>query len=249
MSGARCDCLCACAQIAKVTGAKINYNVYWPHKTNLMGTIAPTAPFYTGVSYYDTGRDSLSHCPASMLLVARLLANSSLDQSKPIVANLLEQNCWNELPDWECYAANIAGLVSTALWFIVLVPQVLKNWWRRSVVGLSFLWAVANFTASLVGLFFTFSVQMPLYVKISAVYMPILEFTILCQFMVYSLKPFTTRLLCLLACLIVWGTIIELELIFPDSRDKVQWVAIALWSIETFPQVSELHLTLFRTHF
>ena len=56
--------------------------------------------------------------------------------------------------------------------------------------------------------------------------------------MLYSLKPFTTRLLALLACLILWGTIIELELNFPESRDKIQWVAIALWSIETFPQVS-----------
>ena len=155
--------------------------------------------------------------------------------------HLLDQNCWADWPQWECYGANIAGLVSAGLWFIVLVPQVLKNWWRRSVVGLSFLWAVANFTASLVNLFFAFWVHVPLYVRVSAVYMPILEFTILCQFMLYSLKPITTRLLALLACLILWGTIIELELNFPESRDKIQWVAIALWSIETFPQV-RLHV-------
>ena len=152
-------------------------------------------------------------------------------------ADLLDQNCWPNWPQWVCYTANSAGLVSTALWFVVLVPQVAKNWWRRSVDGLSFLWAVANFTASLVNLFFAFSVDLPLYVRVSAVYMPILEITILVQFMLYSHKPLTSRLLTLLICLLVWGTIIELELNFHQSRDKIQWVAIALWSIETFPQV------------
>ena len=154
------------------------------------------------------------------------------------LVQLMYQNCWPNWPQWECYTANAAGLISTALWFMVLVPQVLKNWWRRSVVGLSFLWGVANFTASLVNLFFAFRVHVPLYVRVSAVYMPVLEFTILFQFMLYSIKPFTTRLLALLACLVVWGIIIELELLYPQSREKIQWVAIALWSIETFPQVS-----------
>lgn len=156
--------------------------------------------------------------------------------------HLLEQNCWQRLPSWECYAANIAGLVSTGLWFVVLVPQVLKNWWRRSVEGLSFLWAVANFSASLINIFFAFWVEVPLYVKVSAVYMPILEFTILCQFMLYSTKPFTTRTLALLVCLLIWGTLIELELNFSDERDKLQWVAIVLWSVETFPQVSRTEM-------
>ena len=155
-----------------------------------------------------------------------------------MAASILDKNCWPDWPQWECYAANCAGLVSTALWFIVLLPQVLKNWYRRSVVGLSFLWAVANFTASLVNLFYAFSIQLPLYTRVSAVYMPILEFTILFQFLIYSHKPVTTRLLALLVCLLMWGTIIELELNLPDSRDKVQWIAIALWSIESFPQIT-----------
>ena len=107
------------------------------------------------------------------------------------------------------------------------------------MAGLSFLWAVADFTALLVNLFFAFSVQLPLYARVSAVYMPVVQIIILGQFMLYSYKPLTTRLLALLVCLLVWGTIIELELNFPESRDKIQWVAIALWSIETFPQVQD----------
>lgn len=164
--------------------------------------------------------------------------NNTITLSAHEAMHLLDQNCWERLPSWECYAANVAGLVSTGLWFIVLVPQVLKNWWRRSVDGLSFLWAVANFSASLINIFFAFWVEVPLYVKVSAVYMPILEFTILCQFMLYSTKPFTTRTLALLVCLLIWGTLIELELNFSDERDRLQWVAIVLWSVETFPQVS-----------
>lgn len=149
----------------------------------------------------------------------------------------LDSNCWLQLPLWECYAANIAGLLSTALWFLVLFPQVIKNFYRRSVKGLSFLWAVANFTASLVNLFFAFSISLPLYVRVMAVYMPCLELTILFQFFIYSQRPLTTRLLALLLCLLLWGTIIELELNLPQAREHIQWIAITLWSIETFPQL------------
>ena len=169
------------------------------------------------------------------------MANSSTSDSGP---GILEVNCWSFWPLWVCMMANIAGLISTALWFIVLLPQVLKNFYRRSVSGLSFLWAVANFTASLVNLFFAFSIELPLYSRISAVYMPVLELIILGQFMVFSQRPLTTRLLALLVCLLMWGGIIELELNLPESRDKIQWVAITLWSIETFPQVSEKILRL-----
>lgn len=161
------------------------------------------------------------------------MANTSTD------LGILTVNCWPLWPLWECVGANIAGLCSTALWFTVLLPQVLKNFHRRSVSGLSFLWGVANFTASLVNLFFVFSIELPLYSRISAVYMPVLELIILGQFMIFSLKPLTTRLLALLVCLLVWGTIIELELNLPKSKDKIQWIAIVLWSIETFPQVRE----------
>ena len=153
--------------------------------------------------------------------------------------SILDQNCWPHWPQWECYGANVAGLISTGLWFIVLMPQVVKNWYRRSVAGLSFLWAVANFTASLVNLFFVFSVKVPLYAKVSAVYMPILELTILIQFFVYVPKPYTTKLLVVLTCLIAWGCLVELELSLPESRDKIQWVAITLWCVETFPQVTQ----------
>ena len=69
------------------------------------------------------------------------------------------------------------------------------------MAGLNFLWAVADFTALLMNLFFAFSVQLPLYVRASAVYMPVVQIIILGQFLLYSYKPLTTKLLALLVCL------------------------------------------------
>ena len=151
--------------------------------------------------------------------------------------SILEHNCDGDFSLNLCYVANICGLISTGVWFIVLLPQVMKNYWRRSVVGLSFLWALANFTASLVNLFFVFTVEVPLYMKISAVYMPILELTILTQFFIFHNQIFRRKLLILIVCLLLWGTIVELELTLPQSRGDLEWIAIVLWCIESFPQI------------
>ena len=153
--------------------------------------------------------------------------------------DVLYQNCRN-FTDWPrpiCVVGNIGGLVSAAIWFLVLLPQVIKNFRLRSVVGLSFLWAVANFTASLINFFFVFHHDLPLYVKIEAVYMPCLEFTILVQFLLFSKAHARKRLLCLLVCLLVWSCVLTIELAVRKAPDYLFWAAIFLWSIETFPQV------------
>ncbi|XP_077997998.1 uncharacterized protein LOC144451100 isoform X2 [Glandiceps talaboti] len=152
--------------------------------------------------------------------------------------NILSQNCRAEWPISVCTFANICGLISTAIWFIVLFPQLVKNWRRKSVVGLSILWATANFTASLINLFFVFRVvQLPLYIKISAVYMPTLEILLLIQFCVYGTDYSSkAKWIYLAICLLVWAVIIMVQLI-TDIYGLFQWGAIILWSIETFPQV------------
>ena len=153
--------------------------------------------------------------------------------------SLLEQNCRPEWPPWTCVAANVCGLCSTTLWFLVLLPQVWKNFRRKSVVGLSVLWGTANFTASLVNLCFVYGyAEIPLYGKINSIYMPILEFTILVQFWIYGHHyQRKHKVAYLVFCLCVWTTLLSLNLglkLFP----YIQWVAIGLWCIETFPQVS-----------
>ncbi|XP_069128684.1 uncharacterized protein [Argopecten irradians] len=152
--------------------------------------------------------------------------------------NALEHNCRPEWPVWTCVAANVCGLTSTTLWFLVLLPQVYKNFRRKSVVGLSILWATANFTASLVNIFFVFLyASLPVYSSINAVYMPILEFTILVQFWFYNSEFSQKAKYCYASgCVVVWGTIITVQLTARRFAE-MQWIAIALWCVETLPQV------------
>ena len=152
--------------------------------------------------------------------------------------NLLYDNCRTTWPRAVCGFANVCGYISCTIWFLVLVPQIWKNWKRRSVEGLSILWATANFTASLVNCFFAFSIQLPVYIRISAVYMPFLEFFILVQFWFYSKHAVQMKVSYGAGCLLIWIAVISLELSVKDAEENVQWLAIVLWCVESFPQVS-----------
>ncbi|CAH1802004.1 unnamed protein product [Owenia fusiformis] len=152
-------------------------------------------------------------------------------------SDILLQNCRPGWPGGVCIFANICGFISNGIWFTVLVPQLWKNFRRKSVIGLSVLWATANFTASLNNLFFVFKLgALPLYVKIEAVYMPILELTMLMQFMRYGVHPLRNKLLYLCACALTWSIIIAIQLA-ANVYQEMQWISVTLWCIETFPQV------------
>ena len=154
-----------------------------------------------------------------------------------MAVNALYDNCRDTWPRAVCGFANVCGYISCTIWFAVLVPQIWKNWKRRSVEGLSILWATANFTASLVNGFFAFSVLLPLYIKISAVYMPVLEFFILVQFWFYSKHTVQMKLFYGVGCFLIWIAVISLELSVENAAPNAQWIAIVLWSVESFPQV------------
>ena len=151
--------------------------------------------------------------------------------------NLLYENCRKTWPKAWCAFGNVCGDISCAIWLFVLFPQIRKNRKRRSVEGLSILWATANFTASLANVFFAFSVALPVYIKILAVYMPILESIILLQFLLYSKHTMRMKLSYGACCFLIWIAVISLDLSVADAAEKVQWLAIVLWSIESFPQV------------
>ncbi|CAC5406134.1 unnamed protein product [Mytilus coruscus] len=128
-------------------------------------------------------------------------------------------------------------MCSTTLWFIVLLPQVWKNFRRKSVRGLSVLWATSNFTASLINLFFVFIyAKIPLYGQISSVYCPILEFALLVQFWIYGKYRKILKIIYAAVCGVTWAVVIAVELIF-EVENFIEYVAIVLWCIETFPQV------------
>ncbi|XP_013392486.1 uncharacterized protein LOC106160426 [Lingula anatina] len=152
-------------------------------------------------------------------------------------SNILLKNCRADWPDGLCIIFNLCGLASTCIWFIVLFPQVWKNFRRKSVVGLSVLWATANFTASLINLFFVFYIgRLPLYSKVEAIYMPVMEFTLLIQFFAYGTQRWRSKLVYCLVCVLLWGGLITTEVV-TDWYMDIQWGAIVLWSIESFPQV------------
>jgi len=93
--------------------------------------------------------------------------------------------CNSDFPTWTCSVGTVAGYFSSFMWFLVLLPQLYQNYVRWHTRGLSPLWAVANFTASLVNIFFVYRLELPLYIMISAAYMPLLEFAIILQMWVY----------------------------------------------------------------
>ena len=107
------------------------------------------------------------------------------------MVNLL-QNCRTQdlharnAAHYSCITGNVCGFVSLTCWFCTLLFQVCKNHkehqWPK---GLSLYWAKANFTASLFNVFFVFSLNLPIYSLILAVYMPIVETYLLWQAFYY----------------------------------------------------------------
>lgn len=159
-------------------------------------------------------------------------------QIRPMPLNALYKDCREAWPKTVCGFANVCGDISTTIWFFVLAPQIWKNWRRRSVEGLSILWATANFTASLINCFFAFSgVSLPVYIQISAIYMPVLEFFILVQFWLYSKHAGRMKFFYGAGCCLIWIALIILELSVENAARSVEWIAIVLWSVESFPQV------------
>lgn len=158
--------------------------------------------------------------------------DSSNDSSN---SNILTKNCREDWPREICEFANVCGLMSSAIWFLVLLPQVLRNFWHKSVEGLSLAWAIINFTAAFNNTFFVFFYgNLPLYAKISAIYMPILEALLLLQFFLFTQSK--KKWILVVVCGLIWSGLIAAQ-----STKKVyrfmEWVSITLWSIETFPQV------------
>ncbi|KAI6195968.1 hypothetical protein M3Y94_01052500 [Aphelenchoides besseyi] len=144
-------------------------------------------------------------------------------------------SCDCGLPLFFCAFANISGYCSLVLWLFVLIPQVWRNFRHRTVVGISCGWAIANFTAAFNNTFFVIkSGNMPWYLY-GYIYMPVIEFVMLLQFIWYTPSS-RNKVFISVFCLLSW-TIITLSQVFFDVYHELEWVTIALWSVETIPQV------------
>lgn len=164
--------------------------------------------------------------------------------------DVLHQNCLPSnvtLNEGLCVVGNIAGFTSSAIWLIVLFPQLYWNWYRKSVEGLRYVkvfsfislpslaWAMANFLASFINCFFAFRFSLPMFSLFSAVYMPILEGLLLVQFILYGPRPLPHLTIAMFA--VGLAAIIAISVLFPQLSGSLEWVAITLWSIELLPQL------------
>ncbi|CAO3610214.1 unnamed protein product [Cunninghamella blakesleeana] len=152
----------------------------------------------------------------------------------------MEENCDYNLPIGLCIAGNVCGYISNSIWFLTLLPQLYKNYKRKSTDGLSLIWALCNFTASLINTFFVFFIDVPIFSKIGGVYMPTLEFIMLIQFFIYHNIPLKKKIYILIYFVVIWTIIIIIEILKAfglDTNSKLVWISIVLWSVETFPQV------------
>eukprot|EP00928_Gymnodinium_smaydae_P090344 TRINITY_DN74164_c0_g1_i1.p1 TRINITY_DN74164_c0_g1~~TRINITY_DN74164_c0_g1_i1.p1 ORF type:complete len:335 (+),score=31.79 TRINITY_DN74164_c0_g1_i1:29-1006(+) len=151
----------------------------------------------------------------------------------------LDANCEPDWPVATCYAGNLAGLCSTVLWFGCLVPQVILNFKRKPFVGLSPWWAAANFLASFVNLNFILRLRLPYYVYVSGFYMPVLEALILIQFIAFDPRVVVRLAISALLCSCALGFVFAFMFwkTFGCFADAAEWIAVFLWSVETFPQL------------
>jgi hypothetical protein len=152
----------------------------------------------------------------------------------------LQESCVEGWESWICSVGNLSGLCSTVFWSFVMVPQIWHNYKRKSTDGLSLRWAFANVAAALINLNFVLRIHVPLYITISAIYMPVLEVLILLQFTLFSHNCWTRVISCSLFVVLLILTVafsVFWNHISTDVSGAMMWGAVVLWSIETFPQL------------
>lgn len=138
-----------------------------------------------------------------------------------------------------CAVGNIAGLCSCVIWSICLVPQIFWNYHRQSVEGLSLSWSCANALAALTNLNFVARRSLPLYVYLSAIYMPILDILVVSQFIFLSNEPHVRVLAMTALAVLFFGAFVIIMLWKPlEFLDgSFEWMAVCLWSVEVIPQL------------
>jgi hypothetical protein len=150
---------------------------------------------------------------------------------------IFEKNCLLEIPLIFCYIGNICGYISTIIWFIVLVPQIYKNYCRKTTFGISLFWIYMNFTASLCNIFFAFRLNLPFYSKLMGVYMPFLHFLTLIQYFIYNDGSIIKRISLFLIIFTISSILFYSNYFFPVLTNFYSWVSLVLWSLEMFPQL------------
>lgn len=84
--------------------------------------------------------------------------------------------------------------------------------------------------------FFVFKTgDLPIYSQVGAVYMPVLEILLLSCFFIFT--KFSWKKVILTAIFVVCWTILVVVQSVWDVYQILEWLSIAMWSVEMFPQV------------
>jgi hypothetical protein len=73
-----------------------------------------------------------------VLLSAALIAIFSISMTVALESGVSSGGVITPDAGWEPFLSNVLGWAYFAAWSVSFYPQVLQNWQRRSVVGLSF---------------------------------------------------------------------------------------------------------------
>jgi hypothetical protein len=150
---------------------------------------------------------------------------------------IFEKNCIPTLNIFFCYLGNLCGYLSTVVWFVVLIPQIYKNYVRKTTYGISLFWLYMNFTASLCNILFVFRLDLPLYSKLMGIYMPFLQFVTIIQYLVYSNESVNKRIILFIVIFTISTVLFYSNYFFPILTEFYSWVSLVLWSLEMFPQL------------
>ena len=153
--------------------------------------------------------------------------------------------CRNDLSYRYCDLGNTFSLFWQIIGFTAILPQIHLVWGIQSVDAVHVFWPTILVTAALANTFYVFSVEKRVFFKLAAVYYPIIYVVFLIEIWLLTKKNAQKKLLYAAICIIVWASILTIELTvsFTDGAKKLNWISIVLYSMKIIPQV-RLYFTL-----
>ncbi|XP_065062072.1 uncharacterized protein LOC135688933 [Rhopilema esculentum] len=152
----------------------------------------------------------------------------------------LSFHCQSDLTVMICGLSTFCFYVSATAFVFALIPQLHKNSYLKSTKGLSSLWAAGLSTANLVHTFFVFQISSKnIYFKIASIIYCGTSAGLLFQFWLYSKEDVRFKVTLFGTSIVVWLAIISIEIAVPNLRgaNKMEWIAIILFSVGLLPQV------------
>ena len=152
----------------------------------------------------------------------------------------LSFHCQSDLTIIICGLSTFCFYVSATAFIFSLVPQLHKNSYLKSTKGLSSLWAAGLSTANLVHTFFVFQISSKnIYFKIASIIYCGTSAGLLFQFWLYSKEDVRFKVTLFGTSIVVWLAIISIEIAVPNLRgaNKMEWIAVILFSVGLLPQV------------